>query len=114
MSLAGPHDRLPSWPTAAPAQPAGSPLFHFPACISGVLAAILTQRAHSARASGRSPSMPAHRGNRSAQQRLPEIDIKRTLIARSTAGSVGPGRTHSAAWTAGGALANLADGVQQN
>jgi hypothetical protein len=25
MILAGPHDRLPSWPTAAPAQPAGSP-----------------------------------------------------------------------------------------
>jgi hypothetical protein len=25
MILAGPHDRLPSWPTAAPAQPAGFP-----------------------------------------------------------------------------------------
>jgi hypothetical protein len=40
--------------------PAGRfpPLFHFPACTSGVLAAIFTQRAHNARGSGRSSSMP--------------------------------------------------------
>jgi len=59
MILAGPHDRLPSWPMAAPAQPAGSPLFHFPACTSGVLAAIVTQRTHNAGEAGdRPPRLP--------------------------------------------------------
>ena len=57
MSLAGPHDRLPSWPTAAPAQSAGFPrLFHFPARTSGVLAAIVTQRTHNAGEAGDRPA----------------------------------------------------------
>jgi hypothetical protein len=101
MSLTGPHDRLPSWPTAAPAQPAGSPALPLP----GMHQQRTGRHLHPA-----SPQRPgkwaialhaAHRGNRSVQQRLPEIDTGRTLIARSSAGSVGSGRTHRAAWTAG-------------
>jgi hypothetical protein len=59
MSLAGPHDRLPSCPTVAPAQSAGSPpLSHFPARTSGVLAAIVTQRTHNAGEAGDRPPRP--------------------------------------------------------
>ena len=56
MILAGPHDRLPSWPTAAPAQSAGFPLLHFPARTSGVLAAIVTQRTHNTGEAGDRPA----------------------------------------------------------
>ncbi len=114
MILAGPHDRLPSWPMAAPAQPAGSPLFHFPACTSGVLAAIVTQRTHNARGSRRSSATPARRGNRNVQPRLPEIDTGRTLIARSSAGSVGPGERIGQRGGAGEHQQTLADRAQQN
>jgi hypothetical protein len=57
MILAGPHDRLPSWPTAAPAQPAGFPRSSTsPPRTSGVLAAIVTQRTHNAGEAGDRPA----------------------------------------------------------
>jgi hypothetical protein len=76
----GPSDQFPT-------------LSHFPAYTSGDLAAIVTQQTPNAEEAGdRPPRPPAHRRNRSVQQRLPEIDTGRTLIARSNTASVGPGQ----------------------
>jgi hypothetical protein len=59
MSLVGPHDRLPSFPTAAPGPSDRFPtLSHFPACTSGELAAIVTRRTHNARKAGDRPPRP--------------------------------------------------------
>jgi hypothetical protein len=91
MSLAGPHDRLPSFPTAAPGPATGSPR------------SPISRPAPAANWPPSSPGEPTTPGrqaivrharpprNRSVQQRLPEIDTGRTLIARSSTGSVGPG-----------------------
>jgi hypothetical protein len=114
MILAGPHDRLPSWPTAAPAQSAGfPPLFHFPACTSGILAAIVTQRTHNAGEQAivrhaRPPRKPK------CSAELPEIDTGRTLIARSSTGSVGPGERIGQRGGAGEYQQTLAGRAQQN
>jgi hypothetical protein len=114
MSLAGPHDRLPSWPTAAPAQPAGFPALPLP----GLHQRRTGRHRHPAnpqrRGSRRSSATPAHRGNRSVQPRLPEIDTGRTLIARSSTGSVGPGERIGQRGGAGEHPQTLADRAQQN
>jgi len=91
MRLADPHDRLPS----APRQPGPADrfptLYHYPARTSGELAAIFTHRAHNA---GKWATVlharPPRKPNCSAEA-LPEIDTRRTLIARSGVGSVGSG-----------------------
>jgi hypothetical protein len=115
MILAGPHDRLPSGPTAAPAQPAGFPrLFHFPASHQRRTGCHRHPANPQRRGSRRSSATPAHRGNRNVQPRLPEIDTARTLIARSSTGSVGPGERIGQRGGAGEHQQTLADRAQQN
>jgi hypothetical protein len=90
MILAGPHDRLPGWPAAARAQPAGFPR----SSTSGPAPAaywppIVTQRTHHAGEAGdRRPRLPtAETGVFS--RGCPKLTPGRTLIAGSGTGSVG-------------------------
>jgi hypothetical protein len=114
MILTGPHDRLPSWPTAAPGLATGSPRSS-------------TSRPPPAPywlpSSPSEPTTPGKQaivrrlpncGIRNVQQRLPEIDTGRTLIARSSTGSVGPGERIGQRGDAGEHQQTLADRAQQN
>ncbi len=101
--------------TAAPARPTGSPtLFHSPACTSGAMAATFTHRTHNA---GEMATVlharPLRKPNCSAEA-LPEIDTRRTLIARSGIGSVGSGERIGQRGRRAGASADPAARTQQN
>ena len=114
MILVSPHDRLPSWPTAALAQSAGFPALPLPGPHLRRTGCHRHPANPQRRGSRRSSATPAHRGNRNVRPRLPEIDTGRTLIARSSTGSVGPGERIGQRGGAGEHQQTPADRAQQS